>query len=368
MPASLRRLAGAPIALLPLVGALAQHRALATYRALPALPPAEPSDRPLVSIIVPARNEADNLKALLPSLQALRYEPRELIVVDDDSADETAAVARGHGARVVRTGGDPPAGWTGKAWACQRGASVADGAWLLFTDAATVHAPESLDAALAAARAGGLDALSLVPEPRAAGFWQRLLLPIATGARFAGLAADRVNRSPDDALLDGSYLLVARPAYNAVNGHAAVAGQLAEDLALAIRLSAAGRRLGLYRSAGLVTKRAPSDPAELAASLTRLTVGLLELAPRRGAGLVAAALLAASAGPTATALRTPLAILSVAAAASAQARWCRVLGLPAWLGLLQPLAGATLLGIAARAAAAALRRQPIAWKGRAYRL
>ena len=115
------------------------------------------SDSPKVSIIVAARNEALNLPVLLASLTDLNYRGAEVIVVDDQSTDDTNAVAQSFKpafARAMKTlqvipGKQRPSGWMGKQWACAQGAEVATGELLLFTDADTVHAPNGLQTVVA---------------------------------------------------------------------------------------------------------------------------------------------------------------------------------------------------------------------------
>ena len=137
-------------------------RARRLYRQMAALN-GQAGDEPLpaLSIIVPARNEAGNLRRLLPSLAKLAYNGGyEIIVVDDQSSDETAAVAAAYQARVVSLG-HLPAGWLGKTNACHQGAAVAQGDWLLFTDADTVHAADGPGRAIAYAQAHKLDGLKI---------------------------------------------------------------------------------------------------------------------------------------------------------------------------------------------------------------
>jgi cellulose synthase/poly-beta-1,6-N-acetylglucosamine synthase-like glycosyltransferase len=106
------------------------------------------ADQTRVSIIVPARNEAHNLPALLASLRGLTPPAHQIIIVDDHSTDGTGDLARAAGAIVV-TPPPLPAGWLGKPWACHAGAQAATGDLLLFSDADTVHAPWSLTRAIA---------------------------------------------------------------------------------------------------------------------------------------------------------------------------------------------------------------------------
>jgi glycosyltransferase involved in cell wall biosynthesis len=126
-----------------------------------------------VSIIVPARNEARNLPRLLPTLLSQAYPDFEVLVVDDASTDETAALAARAGARVLSTSGPPP-GWTGKCNACWQGAQAARGEWLLFVDADTTHTPLTLASAIAWAAAQRAEAASFILRLECRTFWERL--------------------------------------------------------------------------------------------------------------------------------------------------------------------------------------------------
>ncbi len=197
-----------------------------------------------VSIIIPARNEERALGACLDSLLRQSGAAFEVIVVDDGSTDRTRALAESFaGVKVLQAGPVPP-GWTGKSHACQVGADAARGEWLLFTDADTVHQPGSLARSLAEAQEYGAALLSYSPQQEVHGVAQRALMPLI----FAELACTYRPREVCDpaspaAAANGQYLLIAREAYQAIGGHAAVAGDLLEDVALARAVKLSGRKL-----------------------------------------------------------------------------------------------------------------------------
>jgi chlorobactene glucosyltransferase len=239
------------------------------YRELPELP-RQPvvHDLPELSIIVPARNEAINLQQLLPSLSAISYPGNwELIVVDDQSTDDTGCIARRLGAKVISLD-DKPAGWTGKSYACHRGALAASGKWLLFTDADTVHHPCGPAQAVAYAECQGLDGLSIFFNQDSSGVLDRLALSVA----FAGLFAGRRSGSPT---LNGQYILLRRDVYVRSGGFSAVGGESLEDLALGHHLRARNYRVQLFRSDTIASVKMYADTANLWQGLVRLGAGSL---------------------------------------------------------------------------------------------
>jgi glycosyltransferase involved in cell wall biosynthesis len=201
-------------------------------------------NRPVVSIIVPARNEAACLGRCLESLTQQRGISFEIIVVDDGSTDGTRKIAESFlGLRVVDAA-PLPAGWSGKTNAMLTGAYAAQGEWLLFTDADTLHLPGSLFRAVAEAKQHGATSLSYSPEQEVHGFWQKAVMPVIFAELAATYKPSRVsNPAFPTAAANGQYLLISREAYDAVGGHAAIAGSLLEDVALARAVKASGRRI-----------------------------------------------------------------------------------------------------------------------------
>ncbi len=134
------------------------------------------SSRPVVSVIVPARNEEACLGACLESLVAQTGANLEIMVVDDASTDRTRQIAQSFvGVHVIDAGPLPP-GWTGKNNAMAAGAKQARGEWLLFTDADTVHRSGSLARALAEAQQHDAALLSYSPEQEVHGFWEKAVM------------------------------------------------------------------------------------------------------------------------------------------------------------------------------------------------
>ncbi|HEX4573584.1 MAG TPA: glycosyltransferase family 2 protein [Gemmatimonadales bacterium] len=198
---------------------------------------------PLVSVIIPARDEAVNIEACVRSVLTTRYPTIEVIVVDDRSRDATpelvARLARAPEAagrvRLV-SGAELPPGWFGKSWALVQGYRVARGALLVFVDADTRHEPELLPRTVQALSAERVDLVSVVSRQEMVTFWERLIQPhvfVALAARVGDLRRVNRTRIEWDAIANGQYILTTRAAYEAVGTHAAVRASVAEDMALA---------------------------------------------------------------------------------------------------------------------------------------
>ena len=221
---------------------------------------------PLVSVLIPARNEARRITPCLRSLLAQDYPNYEIIVLDDHSEDDTARVVLDHGFsrdagtdRRLVEGQALPLGWTGKAWACHQLAAFARGDYLLFTDADTAHEPAALGAFIG--HALDTDAALLSAWPRqVTGTWsEAAVIPLVYVLLLGALPhylLRRLQRRPEYArgasramletlgAANGQFILFRRTAYERIGGHAAVRDHLVEDVALG-RLVAARTGEGL---------------------------------------------------------------------------------------------------------------------------
>jgi chlorobactene glucosyltransferase len=236
---------------------LARRTRIASY-------PAPATDEaPLVSIIVPARDEAVNISVCVASLLNTLYPRTEIIVVDDGSRDGTGDIVRilaEHSAGRLRlVDGEPlPAGWLGKPWACWQGYRHARGELLLFTDADTRHEDTLLGHAVGALLARRVDLVSVMPRQLMQSFWERLILPqIFTILSLRYHDLERISRSlrPRDVIANGQFMLIRREAYEAVGGHDALRHEVVEDQRLAQRIVAAGRRMFIAHAHTLIETR-----------------------------------------------------------------------------------------------------------------
>jgi chlorobactene glucosyltransferase len=243
-------------------------------------PDIAPATLPPVSILLPARNEALRIGSCLESLLKQNYSALEIIVLDDESVDATAEIARAVGfstnpesrCRLIR-GAPLPPGWTGKSWACHQLAEVARGDYLLFTDADTVHQPETVSSAVAAAQRAGCDLLTLWPLQTTVTFAEKLVIPLmfVVGGSYLphwllvwAQHSPRLARALGSKLLarcgtaTGQFLLFWRQSYFRMGGHRAVGEHLVEDIALAREVAKRipdGWRLVTCDGAGLVSCR-----------------------------------------------------------------------------------------------------------------
>ncbi|MGA8150951.1 MAG: glycosyltransferase [Terriglobales bacterium] len=241
--------------------------------------------RPLVSVIVPARNEEACLGRCLHSLVSQQGVEFEVIVVDDGSADGTREIAQSFpGVSIVDAEPIPP-GWTGKNNAVWTGSKRARGAWLLFTDADTVHLPGSLARSVAEAQGHGAALLSYSPEQEVHRFWEKAVMPVIFSELAATYRPSLVsNAASPVAAANGQYLLISREAYDAVGGHAAVGPSLLEDVALARLVKASGRKIFFRYGADAVRTRMYRSFGQLREGWTKNLV-LLFHSPRRLAAL-----------------------------------------------------------------------------------
>ncbi len=229
------------------LGALAL--AIADRRALRCLPESETlTNLPGVTLIVPVRNEEGHIEAWLDGARRQNLAGLRIIIADDASGDDTVGAALRAAAGDPRVGvlrcPPPPPGWVGKTWAAHNAALQARTEWIAFSDADMRMEPGLLGGALHAALTWHADALSATCRLECRTLAERWVMPVIGLLIFTGFPicvtnSDRWTRG----ILAGGFLLVRRPAYELVGGHAAVRGSIAEDRDLAERLKAFGFRI-----------------------------------------------------------------------------------------------------------------------------
>jgi hypothetical protein len=336
------------------------------------------ADGPAVTVIVPARNEAERLlEPCLRSILASDWPRLSIIVVDDRSTDATpailAALAASEPRLTVVRGGEPPPGWLGKPHAMHLGTAAATSEWLLATDADMIHDAQAVRRALDTAARYGADMVSFIPSCTSASRGVAEVMPIAVWLIMFCFPPS-VTSNPRDprALASGGFMLVRRDALAAAGGYAALAGDVAEDVDLARRVKATGRRVICAMAPELVTTPMYGSLSELFAGFSKNALRAVDHSvPRAVAG--ATSLLAVGVAPavmTVAALVTGHAHLAWTAGAAWLAEgWCfayghREYGNPGWHAVSAPLGFLVMAGVTLNGAWHAVRGRGIDWRGR----
>ena len=349
----------------------------------PNLSEAVPAAGTLVTVVIPARNESATIATVVGSVRASTYQPLEIVVVDDRSTDDTAAIVERlamEDGRLRLVRGEPlPEGWYGKPWACVQGYRAARGDLLLFTDADTRHEPELLARAVGALRAERSDLVTVAPRQRCETFWERVVMPqiwLLLALRYHPSRVNRARRQRD-VIANGQFILVSRESYEAVGTHGAVRDEVAEDLALAQAFLRAGRKLHFAFAERLMQTRMYRSLPELIEGWSKnVYLGGRRSFPEepRLRALVPLMLLAGFlfwlAPPVVlaiTAATGPVGRAAAVACALSALFWMAIsygMRIPAWYGLLYPLGALMGLYIAARSTWRGSRR--VEWRGRIY--
>jgi glycosyltransferase involved in cell wall biosynthesis len=213
----------------------------------------------MISAIVPARNEQEAIARCVSAL-ANQAEIAEIFVVDDQSMDKTAETVKGlmpaiPRLRLLQTQ-EVPAGWVGKNHAVWIGAEQTTQQWLLFTDADGELLPGATARALQIAQENAVALVSFSPEQVVETWHEKALIPFVY-TRLAKLFSYSEVNNPtcSAAAANGQFLMIRRDAYEAIGGHASVAGEVLEDVALAKQVKAAGYRIWFGSGAGVVRVR-----------------------------------------------------------------------------------------------------------------
>jgi glycosyltransferase involved in cell wall biosynthesis len=344
-------------------------------------------DAGLVSVIVPARDEEQNIGAALETLLAQDYRNLEVIVVNDRSRDRTAEIVREFSARDGRVRllevESLPEGWFGKPHALDVGARAARGEWLLFVDADCRQAPHSVRVGLGLLVDRKADMLSLWPILEMRGFWENAIQPAAAAIMATWFRPSRVNNPKWPlAFANGQYILVRRAAYEAIGGYKAVRTEIAEDMALARAVKRAGHRLLNAVGSDLFSTRMYAGFGPMWQGWTRIYLGSFRTAPFLAAVILM--ILVFSLGPVAAAVGAAVAMLAGAGGAYAAIvlgmglcgavtmgitlRYAYILGrVNPWYVWIYPFVMALVLGFLVSALARALGIGGIRWRGTTYK-
>jgi chlorobactene glucosyltransferase len=347
---------------------------------------AAPADAPLISVVLPARNEAANIERCVRSLLAQNYPNFEVVVVDDGSTDATPLIlaqlaAENTRLRVVRNN-RLPRGWTGKNHAAHVGARSAHGDWLLFVDADVTLHPGALSAAYLAAHAHGAAMLSLWAHQELLSFWERVAQPVIVGMGQATDPFQHVNsaRHPGAAFANGQFILVERRAYVRIGGHAAVRDEVLEDQELSRRFKCAGEPMLMMDGTHVLSTRMYSSLGGIWEGWSKNNFLTLQRNPLLTlAAMISVYFVAVS--PFVMALAIPLAgfkfnyqvfdpllinLLAIMVVLAIRWRAHDYFGTPARYFIWHALGGLIFMGIMLNSAYRHLGGRGVTWKGRKY--
>ena len=221
----------------------------------------EPMNYPSVSILVPARDEEKRISKCIRSLLGQDYPNYEVIVLDDESSDDTANILQRIGIDYPRlkvlAGTSPPEGFTGKNWACAQLVQHAQGELLLFTDADTIFQPQALKEIVRAMLGEQADLITGYPRQLMESWGEHLLIPFFLWAVlcFTPLWLAYRLRIPSLSTAVGQMMLFRLAAYHRIGGHAALGDVIVEDIALAKNINRAGLRWRVVNITDLISCR-----------------------------------------------------------------------------------------------------------------
>jgi chlorobactene glucosyltransferase len=348
----------------------------------------EDEEAPIVQIIVPARNEENNVAPLLASLLAQRYPCGRwgVMLVDDGSTDATRQIASEMATsqpELEVVGAPPlPNGWTGKSNAMYTGylASPQEADWLLFIDADTRHSPLMLSSVVHSAVLTKADLLSLVIDVKMESFWERVLVP-QVGELYTLLVGtmDQVNKpGRTGAAANGQCMLVRRTLFGELGASEEVRGDVAEDRALAQALKVRGYNVRLEYGRNLVSARVYSSLGDMWNGYAKTLFWASGHDTPRALGVVAALSLYALMPPLVIAFalakrwahrKAVLAhgAMQIVPMLALRLAVCRQMGLPARYALTYPLGAAVGNALLLFSVYRVLSGIGVRWKGRTYR-
>jgi chlorobactene glucosyltransferase len=341
---------------------------------------------PLISVIIPARNEQRNIRHCISSVLRQDYPNFEIICVDDHSSDGTAGIlaelAESNPSLQVIHGAELPAGWAGKPHALVQGVALARGEWLCFMDADTFASPELLRASYHMALRHQADMFSILTAQVLGSFWERAVLPLVFLGLSFGFPAKRVNDpSRPDAISNGQFILISRQAYEAIGGHSAVKDRIDEDRALALLAKQAGKRLVLADGRQVASTRMYTSLGEMWEGWTKnIYLGLLDklwlLSFGALLGLAVSILLPAWLIGSIAWLISGAGAAAMVVAGEALVMWafllakrlqaCRGFGIPGWYAFTFPMGAFIFTAMMLASAVNVISGRGVTWKGRRY--
>jgi len=203
---------------------------------------------PLVSVIIPARNEMENISTCLTSIIRQNYNELEIIVIDDGSKDGTYRAVedmqKNNAKLKLIKNGNLPEGWIGKNYAIHLGMKEAGGEWLLFLDADTELYPDAISKVLSFSLSNNINMVSFSPEQVLRGFWESAVQPVIYEFLSYRYNYNWINSpNADAAAANGQFILIQRSVYEDAGGHETIRDKILEDVSLAENVKKKGFKI-----------------------------------------------------------------------------------------------------------------------------
>lgn len=354
-------------------------------------PTPPPTNAPLISVCIPARNEERNIRACVESMLAQDYPNIEVIVVDDRSTDSTPRILADLASRDSRlrpiSGSDLPEGWVGKPHALHQASAFARGAWLCFVDADTLISRECLSSCYAKAIETQADMFTIMTFQVTGTFWERVVMPLVMTALSVGFSPRKVNDPKrKDAIANGQFIFIKHSVYDAIGGHASVKDQIVEDKALSEQVKWNGYRLVVADGMKAAQTRMYTSLPEMWEGWTKnIYLGLCDQPALLWLGVLGAflALVAAlflplwpllgllwyfNGGGQLAIIVVVKSLLLWAYLVYVRARVARNMRIPSWYALTTPLGAAVFAAMMFASAWKVISGKGVTWKGRVYRI
>ncbi len=236
---------------------------------------------PLVSVLVPARNEERNIEECLRSLLKQDYRHLEILVLDDNSADKTKEIVENlvrEFPKIKLIQGKPlPAGWTGKNWACQQLSENSEGEILIFTDADNRYAENAVTFTVARMQKYQLDLLSAFPQQITGSFFEKLIVPVIDLLVYSFLILWLTYHSkfPSLAAANGQWIGFRGDSYRKMGGHATVRDKIVEDVELSRAFKRKNFKIMTCAGTGIIYGRMYRSAKEVWNGFSKNLFGLL---------------------------------------------------------------------------------------------
>jgi chlorobactene glucosyltransferase len=245
-----------------------------------------PEPPPTVTIIIPAKDEEGRIAQCLASALGQDYPQFQVLAVNDRSADSTGRImdemaAANARMRVLHIT-DLPEGWTGKNNALHRAVREVNGQWLLFIDSDVILEPGALSQTLQIAMSRNYDMLSLILKSETRGFWESLLVPLASAAFGSAYMMGLSNSQSNKYFFgNGQFMLIEREIYDRIGGHESVKAQYNEDMAIARIMKLSGLRPRIFWGTNLGSVRMYDSLAKIMRGWSRIFFGSSSGSPWR---------------------------------------------------------------------------------------